>query len=314
MRVSEAETRYRWDESTHIEITESEVGSAIDQLNNGKAPDEYGLSSEHFKAAKSVIVPVLTDLFNQIFTEKKVPASFKTGIITPVLKKGKDSKCMENYRGITVSSALGKLFEYTVLNKLKVQQSEHQFGFTKGLSPIMASLLVTEAKAEAYQNRELLYFATLDSVKAFDVVHHTILLDKLIDKGICKDIWLIIKDLYSDISSKIKWLGDCSDGFPINQGLRQGGILSTLLYKVYVDPLLELLKSKGLGYRLGTIYIGSPTVADDVTFLTKFREELQLMFDEAGGYSSSNRYQIHPMKTEVTSLTDDKADEKDVWL
>ena len=60
---------------------------------------------------------MLTDLFNQILTEKKVPASFKTGVITSVLKKGKDSKCIEKYKGITVSSVLGKLFEYTVLNK-----------------------------------------------------------------------------------------------------------------------------------------------------------------------------------------------------
>ena len=177
----------------------------------------------------------------------------------------------------------------------------------------MASLLVTEAKAKAHQNHESLHFATLDSVRAFDVVHHTILLDKLTDKGICKDIWLIIKDLYTDISSKIKWLDDCSESFPINQGVRQGGIFSTHLYKVYVGPLLELLKSKRLGYRLGTVFLGSPTVADDVTFLTKFRKQLQLMFGEGGSYSSCNRYQIHPTKTELTSLTDDKADEKDVW-
>ena len=58
-------------------------------------------------------------------------------------------------------------------------------------------MLVSEAKAEAHQNNELLFLATLDTQKAFDVVHHTILLDKLLDKGIQKDIWLIIKDLYS---------------------------------------------------------------------------------------------------------------------
>ena len=53
-----------------------------------------------------------------------MPANFKTGIITPVLKKGKDSKCMENYRGITVSATFGKLFEYTVLNQMNYEQSE----------------------------------------------------------------------------------------------------------------------------------------------------------------------------------------------
>ena len=106
-----------------------------------------------------------------------MPANFKTGIITPVLKKGKDSKCMENYRGITVLATFGKLFEYTVLNKINYVQSDQQLGFTKGLSPNMAALLVSEANAEALQNNELLFLATLDTQKAFDVVHHTILFD-----------------------------------------------------------------------------------------------------------------------------------------
>ena len=80
-------------------------------MNNGKAFDQYGLSSEHFKAAKPAIVPTITKLFYLIISEKRVPASFKTGIITPVLKKGKDSKHMGNYKGITVSAPFGKLFE-----------------------------------------------------------------------------------------------------------------------------------------------------------------------------------------------------------
>ena len=117
-----------------------------------------------------------------------------------------------------VSATFGKLFEYSVLNKMKIEQSEHQFGFTKGLSPNMAALLIIEAKAEARQNNDQLYLATLDAQKAFNVVHHTILLDRLAESGIPHDIWLIIKDLYSDISSKVKWLGDCSDRFPVNQG------------------------------------------------------------------------------------------------
>ena len=140
IRCKETETSYREESATDICVSETEVGVAIDQLNSGKALDEYGLSSEHFKAAKPVIVPTVTKLFNSILLEKKVPANFKTGIITPVLKKGKDSKSMENYRGITVSATFGKLFDYTVLNKMNYEQSDQQFGFTKGLSPNMAAL------------------------------------------------------------------------------------------------------------------------------------------------------------------------------
>ena len=55
-----------------------------------------------------------------------------------------------------------------------------------------------------------------------------------------------MEDLNQDISSKIKWFGGLSDSFPINQSVRQGGILSTDLYKIYIDPLMNILKSKRL--------------------------------------------------------------------
>ena len=173
-------------------------------------------------------------------------------------------------------------------------------------------ILVSEAKAEARQNNDQLYLATLEAQKALNVVHHTILLDRLAESGIPHDIWLIIKDLYSDISSKVKWLGDCSDRFPVNQGVRQRGILSTPLYKVYVLPLLDILKNKRLGFCLGTVYIGSPAVADDVAYLTRLKYELQLMFGEGSGFSARNRHQIHQTKTIVAMLSG-RADDGDSW-
>ena len=98
-----------------------------------------------------------------------------------------------------MSSTFRKLFEYSILCKLNLHQSDQQFGFTSGLSPVKAGLLVSEAKAEAIQNRHPLFLATLDSQKAFDVVHHTILLDKLMETNISRDISIIIKHLYTGI-------------------------------------------------------------------------------------------------------------------
>ena len=145
---------------------------------------------------------MITETFNQIIKEKTVPSRIKTDIMTPVLKKGKDAKAMENYRGITVSGALGKLFEYSVLSKLNFTQSSQQFEFTRGLLPIMAGLLISEVKAEVqFSGSEGLFLATLDSQKAFDVVHHAILLEKLAQKGVHKDIWLIVKNLYEGRTS-----------------------------------------------------------------------------------------------------------------
>ena len=178
---------------------------------------------------------------------------------------------------------------------------------------MMASLIVSEVKAESIEQKSTVYMATLDSQKAFDVVDHSILLDKLFDKDINDNAWLVIKDLYQDITSKVKWVGGLSDSFPINQGVRQGGILSTHLYKIYIDPLLDILKSKRLGLRIGTTHIGNPTCADDVVLLAPSVEELQQMLQEAVRFSRKNRYRIHPTKTCVSLLSKLKTDKNCVW-
>jgi homoserine kinase len=87
---------------------------------------------------------------------------------------------MGNYRGITVTTAIGKTFEYCLLNKLNLNSnSPLQFGFTSSLCPIMAGLLISEARYEKKLDKENFYITFLDVKSAFDVVRHEIQQDKL---------------------------------------------------------------------------------------------------------------------------------------
>ena len=78
----------------------------------------------------------ITDIFNEILETKTIPAAFKSGILTPVLIKSKDSTNLDNHRGITATPIILKLFEIVLLPRLSesFDQSSLQFGFTKGLS------------------------------------------------------------------------------------------------------------------------------------------------------------------------------------
>ena len=131
---------------------------------------------------------------------------------------------------------------------------------------------------------------------------HSILFDKLAAKGVTKDIWQIVKNLYQGLSSKVKWISGCSESFPIHQGVKQGGVLSTTLYKTYIDEFLDTLECKRLGFRIGTVFVGSPACCDDIAFLTKSKDELQIMFNEGKQYSEKHRYEIHPTKTNIVDL------------
>ena len=184
---------------------------------------------------------------------------------------------------------------------VNVNQSELQFGFTSGLSPTMSSLICTEVINEAEIEGKPLYLVTIDTQKAFDCVNHVILKKTLFEEGVAPDLWNIVDELYSKMSSKIKWQGECSESFTVNQGVRQGGILSTSLYKMYVNPLQEDLKRYALGAHIGTIYTGCLVVADDFLLLSNCPEELQLMFNLVKGYAGERRYKIHPLKTTLVS-------------
>jgi hypothetical protein len=287
----------------HKAFTEKEIGEAIDKLNQGKAPDEWGLAAEHLKITKSTLVPYLVKLFNAIHHLRYVPTSLKGGIITPVPKKDKSRLLTDNYRGITITAVLGKVLEQVLLSRMPEDQSALQFGFTRGASPSMAALLLIEAMAESRDQSQPLFVCTLDAVKAFDTVCHATLMCKLFHHDTDLETLGVIMSLYNGSTGRVKWKGDLGKPFEVLQGVRQGGVLSPRLYKEYIDGLLRRLEAEGDGLHIGATYIGSPTVADDVLLLSQSPLDLQVMLHTSEHYSRRERYQIHPTKSEIIQVS-----------
>lgn len=166
----------------------------------------------------------------------------------------------------------------------------------------MATLCLTEAIAYAKDEKRPLYVATLDAQKAFDVVDHGMLKSRLHYAGIQGHTWKMIDCLYTGCEEVVKWKGGYSRPYQVQQGVRQGGVLSTTLYKEYVNPLLADNEKSGIGASIGSIYLGSPTCADDILLLSNSPVQLQQMLSTAHKYSRDNHYTIHPGKSSVTTF------------
>ena len=222
-------------------VTVAEVTSALKRLNNNKAVDVMGLTSEHFKLAGLELAEFLASTLNYMISTKTVSVVLKEGILNPVFKKG-DPTNPGNYRGITITPVLLKILEHVINTRhnhiFAPTQSRIQKGFSPGCSSLNAAFILSECILEAANNKHDLLLTTLDTQKAFDVVDQNPLLQKLYLDGIHGDDWLLLKNLYSDCSSRIKWAGDLSHPINIKQGVRQGGVLSTGHYKRYNNPLL----------------------------------------------------------------------------
>ena len=144
-----------------------------------------------------------------------------------------------------------------------------------------------------------LFVTTLDVQKAFDVVDHEMLLRKLYLDGIQGGDWVLLKDLYTEMTTSVKWESHLSSPFVIRQGVRQGGILSTSHYKRYNNPLLIQIEDKYIGAIIGSFRIPHITVADGLALLSNEENEMQYMLDDSGDFSNQDRYIIHPKKSGI---------------
>ena len=290
-------------ETENKEITPlqvEEVRRAIGKLKNNKAADVMGLTSEHLKLGGQSVENFLTDLLNYLLKTKKVSSILKEGIITPIYKKGESSN-PGNYRGITVTPVILKVLEHVLNHRhnkiLEPTQSRLQRGFTTGCSSMNAAVIVTECIQESKNTKQNLLFTTLDAQKAFDVVDQNSLLRRLYLDGIQGDDWLLIKDLYSDCSSRVKWAGLLSDPVNLHQGVRQGGVLSTAHYKRYNNPLLLQLEERYADVKIGAINIPHITVADDLAVMSRTFSSQQIKIWDVEDNTQKERYCVNPSKS-----------------
>ena len=149
--------------------------------------------------------------------------------------------------------------------------------------------------------------AFLDVKKAFDTVWHDGLLLKLSSFGFPRYIWTIVHNLYRRSTSSVLWNSTISRSFKLRQGVRQGAILSPLLYSIFVDDLLHQLSCSNLGTSINGCYCGSPMFADDLALIADSPEELQSMINIVHNYSTAWRYHLNAHKSAILVIGESPA-------
>lgn len=293
-------------EQSHIRVTEDDVTKAISKLNKGKSADIFGVNVEHFQLGNIELITVVTELINKMFELGTVTQCMKLGALTPIFKKKGSNTDSKNYRGITITATISKILETVLRERLtpiiNENQNNLQRGFTKNSSPMNCSLILEEFIRDRKDTKTDTFIAFLDAKAAFDVVNHASLMRKLYHLGIDGKEWQLLHSLHEGAETAIKWNGHLSTTYTAEQGVRQGGILSADMYKIYVNRLLDRLVESPYGGRIGHINCTAPTCADDVAIVSESAEGLQKLINIAADYSSMERYQIQPTKSVVLPI------------
>ena len=279
----------------------SEVLAVIKSLKLNKSPGPDGIPYEFYKYSPLNFLSELFTIFNYIFLHEKVPRSFTKSIIVPLFKKG-DPNIVTNYRGLSLMNANCKIFNNILLNRItdwldrKNVLNEFQAGFRKDYSTIDNIFnLVNSVKLHAMSSKYTFAFF-VDFSCAFDTIPRNSLFYKLASSGMSAKMIRIIQALYKECSSKV-WDGSSfSDEFNVDCGVKQGCILSPILFSIYLNDLPDVLSG---GINVAGTIVKILLYADDIVLLSDSGTALQTMIDNLYSYCMKWSLKVNLDKSKI---------------
>ena len=188
-----------------------DIRKVIRNMKNGKAAGLDKIILELLKYVEDNFLDLMTLILNKIFDSGKFPEEWALGVIVILFKEGRKSN-LNNYRGITLLSMLGKILAgilnnrlWEVVNRFEIL-TESQAGFRKGYYRTTDHLFTLTTLIDHYttKNKKSLFLCFIDFKKAFDKVDHELLWRKISNYGAGGKYLDIIKSMYKKVKSCIR--------------------------------------------------------------------------------------------------------------
>ena len=154
-----------------------------------------------------------------------------------------------------------------------------QFGFKKATGCAHAIYTAQTTIEYFTSNNSTVNLCSLDLSKAFDKVNHHLLFIKLIERNVPVNFIKLLECWYDKSFSSIKWQNNLSKPFKLMAGVRQGGVLSPVLFAIYVNDLLLKLNSCKFGCHINHTCFNATMYADDLLLLSLSINDLQNLID-----------------------------------
>ncbi|VDP20061.1 unnamed protein product [Heligmosomoides polygyrus] len=249
----------------------------------------------------------LTRLFNICWHRLEVPEDWKRGVIVKIPKKGDLSEC-GNWRGVTLLSIPGKVFCLILLNRLRAavdeRLREEQCGF-RGARPCSEQIFtLRNVIDQCMKFRTQLLINFVDFRKAFDSVHRESLWSILRIYGIPQPFVEIFKKLYKNSSCCVKTNAIHTTFFEVVTGVRQGCVLSTLLFNVALDFIMrKSMKGDETGIKWSRTHrLTELDFADDVAIIAENNGLLQQATTNLANEAKKIGLRLNPDKSKVISI------------
>ena len=293
-----------------IKFTTAQVTSAIKSCSNSRAFGPDKLSIFHLKHLGPKAMVYLTALFNDSVSTCRLPAIWKTSLVIPLPKPGKDTSLGISYRPISLLCPAAKVLEALVLPNLKehLSPAHDQHGFRARHSTTSALLQLTTDIATGFNQRkppERTVCVAVDLTAAFDTVCHNILVSKISKSTLPPSLSRWMSCYLRGRQAYTSFRGVTSSKRIVHSGVPQGSKLSPTLFSFYIadmprptEPIKRVCYADDI-----TVWASGVKIPPLETMIDSYLRELSV-------YLTDNSLLISAPKSTVTLFSPDPAQAK----
>jgi ribonuclease HI len=225
----------------------SELCKALAQIKKkGSAPGSDPVSYRVLREMPPVFIDILNQFYNLCWSTGLTPTSWRKADVVPVPKQGKARSNPKNYRPISLTPNIGKLYEKMIKVRLdyfcekKGIIPKFQAGFRKRRSVTDHTVKLTAHIRKAISSNHAVVGTFFDIQRAFDSVWHNKLLSKLSSAGIEGRMLAFVTSFLSKRSIRVKYRGHFSEYRGIDMGVPQGSVIAPLLFSIMLSDITKL--------------------------------------------------------------------------
>ena len=255
------------DKST-VAFNLEELNTVIKNLNNKSSADQVNLSNRLIKNLPFSTRLILLNFYNRCLVENSIPKEWKSAVITMIPKGSKNKQDIANYRPISITPYLAKLFEKLIALRLvnfikdKNLLSDRQSGFRKYRQTKDNIFYLVQKATESFNRKKKMFCIFFDIAGAFDKVYHNGLIYKLIKLKIPFYIINFLIEFLKDRKFCVKIGSFSTTEMQIETGVPQGAVLSPILFSLYINDIpLNNKKNE----------TGSVLFADDLAYFNIYK-------------------------------------------
>ena len=280
------------------EFSMAEFNKAL-SLTNETSPGPDGITYSMIKNSHSSLRLSILQIFNSIYIEENFPSLWKLSVVIPIPKPEKDHSNPLNYRPISLTCCMCKLFEKMVnLRLMWFLEKENlinnnQSGFRRNRSTSDCIVQLECDLRNAISRREHTLAIFFDLTKAYDMSWKHGILMKLHEYGMRGHLPNLIKNFLTCRKMTVRVGNILSDTVGVDEGVPQGSVLSCTLFMIAIN---DATRDLPVGVR-SSLYVDDLTIYMSGNSTNLIERQLQTAINRLERWSTKTGFNFSPGKS-----------------